>query len=49
MNNLLYFLAIILIVTWVAGIFSGNTGNIMAITAVVLATFTDNKSQSTNA
>ena len=48
MSNLLYFVAVILIITWVTGIFPGNTGNVMAITAVVLATFTDDKSQNTS-
>jgi di/tricarboxylate transporter len=47
MNNILYCIAILLLVAWVAGFFSSNTGNVMAIAAVVLSRLADNSSMRT--
>jgi hypothetical protein len=48
MNKLLYCIAILLLVTWVTGFFSTNTGNLMAMGAVILSKFTDSNSLRTS-
>jgi hypothetical protein len=44
MNKFFYFITVMLLVAWVADLFSTNTGNIMAIGAVMLSKFTESSS-----
>jgi len=44
MNKLFYLITIMLLITWVADIFSANTGNMMAIGAIMLSKFTESSS-----
>jgi hypothetical protein len=41
MKNIFYCITILLLITWIAGYVTSNTGNIMAIAAMVLSKFTE--------
>jgi hypothetical protein len=41
MKNIFYCITILLLVSWIAGYVASNTGNIMAIAAMVLSNFAE--------